>query len=169
MCSSDLGAYPDLISMYYDLLNTLGYQRLDPQGPEDAVALANLGRFAKLLTDFESVNRFGGVSGDWNQLLVWLCEYINAYATSAYDEQSPDDVRGIEAVQIMTVHQAKGLEWPVVFVPALVDGRFPSGLAGKPQEWLIPRDLFDAEKYEGDLESERKLFYVAVTERKSVV
>jgi len=163
------GAYPDLISMYYDLLNTLGYQRLDPQIPGDAITLANLGRFAKLLTDFESVNRFGGVPGDWNQLLVWLCEYINAYAITAYDEQSPDDIRGIEAVQIMTVHQAKGLEWPVVFVPALVDGRFPSGLAGKPQEWLIPRNLFDAEKYEGDLESERKLFYVAVTRARDLL
>ncbi len=163
------GAYPDLISMYYDLLNTLGYQRLDPEIPEDAIVLANLGRFAKLLTDFESVNRFGGASGDWNRLLVWLCEYINAYATSAYDEQSPDDIRGIEAVQIMTVHQAKGLEWPVVFLLALVDGRFPSGLAGKPQEWLIPRDLFDAEKYEGDLESERKLFYVAVTRARDLL
>ena len=69
----------------------------------------------------------------------------------------------------MTVHQAKGLEWPVVFVPALVDGRFPSGMAGRPQEWLIPRELFDAEKYEGDLESERKLFYVAVTRAKDLL
>ncbi|MBP7411262.1 MAG: UvrD-helicase domain-containing protein [Methanoculleus sp.] len=161
--------YPDLISMYYDLLNTLGYQQLNPQDPEDAIALANLGRFAKLLTDFESVNRFGGAPRDWNQLLAWLCEYINAYATSAYDEQSPDDIRGIEAVQIMTIHQAKGLEWPVVFVPALIDGRFPSGMTGKPQEWLIPRELFDAEKYEGDLESERKLFYVAVTRAKDLL
>jgi len=161
--------YPDLISMYYDLLNTLGYQQLNPQVPEDAIALANLGRFAKLLTDFESVNRFGGAPRDWNQLLAWLCEYINAYATSAYDEQPADDIRGIEAVQIMTVHQAKGLEWPVVFVPALIDGRFPSGMTGKPQEWLIPRDLFDAEKYEGDLESERKLFYVAVTRAKDLL
>ncbi|MDN7026011.1 Dna2/Cas4 domain-containing protein [Methanoculleus sp. FWC-SCC1] len=162
-------AFPDLITMYYDLLNTLSYQRFDPQDPGDAVALANLGKFAKLLTDFESINRFGGAPRDWNQLLAWLCEYVNAYATSAYDEQSPDDVRGVEAVQIMTVHQAKGLEWPVVFVPAIVDGRFPSGMIGKPQEWLIPRELFDAEKYEGDLESERKLFYVAVTRARDLL
>ncbi len=53
-----------------------------------------------------------------------------------------------DAVQLGTVHQAKGLEWPVVFVIWAVEGMFPSG-----------RTL---EESGGDAE-ERRLFYVAVT------
>lgn len=53
-----------------------------------------------------------------------------------------------EACVLSTVHQAKGLEWKVVFVVWLADGRFPSYLSfGK----------------EDEMEEERRLFYVAVT------
>jgi DNA helicase II / ATP-dependent DNA helicase PcrA len=49
---------------------------------------------------------------------------------------------------LSTIHQAKGLEWPVCFVLGLVDGRFPSS-----QSVRNPREL----------EEERRLFYVAAT------
>ncbi|MFH1826486.1 MAG: ATP-dependent helicase [bacterium] len=56
-----------------------------------------------------------------------------------------------EACVLSTVHQAKGLEWKVVFVVWLADGRFPSYLSfGKDEE----------------MEEERRLFYVAVTRAK---
>jgi DNA helicase-2/ATP-dependent DNA helicase PcrA len=69
-------------------------------------------------------------------------------------------------VDILTVHQAKGLEWPVVFVPCLTDKRFPSGKAGQAQDWLLPIEVFPAEarsRYEGGEADERRLFYVAIT------
>ena len=53
-----------------------------------------------------------------------------------------------EFVILSTIHQAKGLEWPVVFVPWLADGRFPTDLAMNSQ---------------ADLEEERRVFHVAVT------
>ncbi|MEK7167544.1 MAG: ATP-dependent helicase [Patescibacteria group bacterium] len=53
-----------------------------------------------------------------------------------------------EALTLSTIHQAKGLEWPVVFVIGLVDGQFPG-------------NKFFAR--ETDIEEERRLFYVAVT------
>ncbi len=53
-----------------------------------------------------------------------------------------------EAVVLSTIHQAKGLEWPAVFILGLLDGQFPNT---KAFERLI------------DLEEERRLFYVAVT------
>jgi len=56
-----------------------------------------------------------------------------------------------EMVRLSSVHQAKGLEWPVVFIIWLSDGRFPAAKAVK--------DL------EGE-EEERRLFYVAVTRAK---
>ena len=52
-----------------------------------------------------------------------------------------------EAVKLTTVHQAKGLEYDVVFVIGLADGQFPG------------RRSIEA----GDVEEERRLFYVAVT------
>jgi DNA helicase-2/ATP-dependent DNA helicase PcrA len=53
-----------------------------------------------------------------------------------------------EFVILSTVHQAKGLEWPVVFIPWLADGRFPTDMAMNRDE---------------DLEEERRVFHVAVT------
>ena len=58
------------------------------------------------------------------------------------------DPRNRDAVQLSTIHQAKGLEWKVVFVVWLVDGIFPSGRS-------LEEDPLAAE--------ERRLFYVAVT------
>jgi len=59
-----------------------------------------------------------------------------------------------EFVTLSTVHQAKGLEWPVVFIPWLADGRFPTDLALNTQE---------------DQEEERRVFHVAVTRAKDEV
>ena len=56
-----------------------------------------------------------------------------------------------EFVTLSTVHQAKGLEWPIVFIPWLADGRFPTDLAINTQQ---------------ELEEERRVFHVAVTRAK---
>jgi len=56
-----------------------------------------------------------------------------------------------EYVTLSTIHQAKGLEWPVVFIPWLADGRFPTDLAINTEE---------------DVEEERRVFHVAVTRAK---
>ncbi|UCG58176.1 MAG: UvrD-helicase domain-containing protein [Phycisphaerales bacterium] len=59
-----------------------------------------------------------------------------------------------EFVTLSTVHQAKGLEWAVVFIPWLADGRFPTDLAINTQQ---------------ELEEERRVFHVAVTRAKDEV
>jgi len=56
----------------------------------------------------------------------------------------------LDRLTLSTVHQAKGMEWPVVLVPWLCDGMFPSSKALEEQ----------------NLEEERRLFYVAVTRAK---
>ena len=55
-----------------------------------------------------------------------------------------------DRVTLSTVHQAKGMEWPVVIVPWLAEGMFPSAKAAE----------------EGRMDEERRLFYVAVTRAK---
>ena len=56
----------------------------------------------------------------------------------------------LDRVTLSTVHQAKGMEWPVVIVPWLSEGMFPSAKASE----------------EGRMDEERRLFYVVVTRAK---
>ena len=85
------------------------------------------------------------------------------YATSEFDGFEGEDDLLIDAVDLTTVHSSKGLEWPAVFIPSLTSNRFPSMYSGRAQEWLVPRDMFDAPRYEGSSDDERRLFYVAMT------
>jgi DNA helicase-2/ATP-dependent DNA helicase PcrA len=125
--------------------------------------MANLGRFNALLTDYQASAIRKGRPFNWNNDIKGLAWFMNSYAYEAYDEQQAEDIRGIDAVQIMTVHQAKGLEWLTVFVPCLVDRRFPASRVGSRQNWFIPRDMFPVDRYEGGIDDERRLFYVAIT------
>jgi DNA helicase-2/ATP-dependent DNA helicase PcrA len=163
--------FKNFTSIYQELLITLGFLKLNPNDKLHAAIMANLGRFNTLLTDYETSIRLGGRKPDWQNALKGLCWYMNTYATGAYEEQPTEDLRGIEAVQVMTVHQAKGLEWPIVFVPCLTARRFPTSRTGQRQHWHIPRDMegFDVKRYEGGIEDEKRLFYVAITRSKDIL
>jgi len=65
----------------------------------------------------------------------------------------------------MTVHQAKGMQWPTVFIPCLRANRFPSRRQGGRSIWhIIPEKAApNAERDKGTKEDERRLFYVALT------
>jgi DNA helicase-2/ATP-dependent DNA helicase PcrA len=162
--NSKRSSYDNFTKIYQDVLIVLGFENLVYTDSNDSTVMANLGRFNNLLTDYETANRIGGRTPHWKEDLKGLCWFMNSYAAWAYEEQPAEDIRGVDAVQIMTVHQAKGLEWPVVFLFSTVEGRFPSKMVGRRLNWCgIPRDMFDAHRYEGDLEDERRLFYVAIT------
>jgi DNA helicase-2/ATP-dependent DNA helicase PcrA len=162
------GRYRNFIDAYYDLLARLGCMEWEPD-EENAVRMANLGRFSQILLDFESAIWRGGRRMRWETQLDRLAWYISTYAQTGYGEERSDDLPDVDAVTISTVHQAKGLEWPVVFVPSLTARRFPSSRTGRRQDWLLSRELFDAGRYEGNLESERRLFYVAITRARDVL
>ena len=74
---------------------------------------------------------------------------------------------GPESLKVLTVHSAKGLEFEYVFVPNMVDQRFPTRARGESIE--IPEALIKDILPEGDfhLQEERRLFYVAITRAKS--
>ena len=81
------------------------------------------GRRDQLGTFFDAVADYVDVDGDAS--LAGLLAYLQAEIdTGAGLEQAVPSDR--EAVKLLTVHQAKGLEWPVVFLPALMHGVFPS-------------------------------------------
>ena len=98
-----------------------------------------------------------------------LRAFLEQFAGRAAEE-TPDTGRVDDnAVQIMTIHQAKGLEFPIVFVPALVEGRFPSRLMGRRQLWYVPETMFDRDRYEGRESDEARLLYVALTRAKELL
>jgi DNA helicase-2/ATP-dependent DNA helicase PcrA len=115
-----------------------------------------LARFSQILADFEHVKRRGRYvaengarvfrggqdRGSW--FYRQLFNYLQYYALDAYKDSEGEDTFALDAVGILTVHQAKGLEWPEVFLPGLVKGRFPSKYAGRPRDWLIPISVFPA-------------------------
>ncbi len=105
--------------------------------------------------------RTGNVSGQG--YFRRLKDYLQAFAGRSAEEGAATVPEDPGAVRIMTVHQAKGLELPVVFVPCLVEGRFPSAKMGMSRLWYVPDDLFDRARYEGREEDEARLLYVALT------
>jgi DNA helicase-2/ATP-dependent DNA helicase PcrA len=89
-------------------------------------------------------------------------EYLDFFEQASGDiclEDEPSD----DAVQLMTVHSAKGLEFPHVFILHLNKRDFPSGT--RPVMFEFPAELMKEEKPEGDfqIQEERRLFYVALT------
>lgn len=77
------------------------------------------------------------------------------------------DWRQAEAVNILTVHSAKGLEFPVVFLVNLVNQRFPT--LERKEQIPIPQELIKEILPVGDFhqEEERRLFYVGMTRAKN--
>lgn len=171
---SDTASPANLVRDYYLLLRLLGLHEWDLRDAATAARAGTLARVSHLLADFESVTRrarpisedgnrhqLGTDRGEWlYRRLYW---YIQYYALGAYEGFPGEESFDYDAVEIMTVHQAKGLEWPVVFVPALTRLRFPSTMTGRPQTWLVPGEVFDRARYEGSEVDERRLFYVAMT------
>ena len=95
------------------------------------------------LDDLEQLATYASQFGSLTDLLTQLSLLTNLEAESGPRTPADDD-----RIRLSTVHQAKGLEFQVVFVVMLADGMFPSGRS---------LEHPDAE------EEERRLFYVAVT------
>lgn len=76
-----------------------------------------------------------------------LPEFLEHAALMMTDDNDAEDAAVRDAVSIMTIHAAKGLEFDTVFLPAWEDGIFPNEMAVS----------------EGSLEEERRLAYVAIT------
>ena len=152
--SSDRTA--DLVGEVYELLEILGLREWNLSDPLALNRMGTIARFTNLLADYETVRRrarpdgavpgeqVGGQDrGSWYYKNLGI--FIVNYAVGEYDGFEGEEDFGLDAVDLTTVHSAKGLEWPAVFIPSLTATRFPSSRSGMKQEWLVPRNMFKAQ------------------------
>lgn len=121
-----------------------------------------LGKFSQVISDFEEINFASSPEEKYRAFVAWLTHQAPGY----YDDTDADvGYATPDAVTISTVHQAKGMQWPTVFVPCLRRNRFPSKRQGGLSVFhVIPAEAIDdSDRYKGTNEDERRLFYVAVT------
>ena len=98
---------------------------------------------------FENLSEFKRIAGEYETNLgesISLKEFINHISLQSEDE----DEKEADTVKFMTIHAAKGLEFPNVFVLGLSEGIFPSSKSIEERKQL-------------GLEEERRLCYVAIT------
>jgi len=112
----------------------------------DDYAKANFTNYELRREDLNQLAAFSRQFKDVHEFLSQLALISNIDAEPALDQTSDN-----EAVNLSSVHQAKGLEYHSVFVIWLTDGMFPSARS------LETRDT---------IEEERRLFYVAITRAK---
>ena len=152
---------------YRDFLDVIGLREENvPDGPGGAkrgeVVFYNLGKFSQVISDFEEIYFHSDPPEKYDS----FASFLQYQADGAYPEGWQEaSYANPNAVRIMTIHQAKGMQWPVVFIPALLKNRFPSVIAGGKGVWhLIPADgVQGKDRFVGSIEDERRLFYVAMT------
>ncbi|MBI2780417.1 MAG: ATP-dependent helicase [Chloroflexi bacterium] len=117
--------------------------------------LANIGRF------FDIIRTQSALLAD--DRAVFLARHLATLIEAGDDPPTADPDPDVDAVHVMTVHKAKGLEFPVVFLPGVVADRFPA--RSRREALALPIELVDEvlPKGDGHLQEERRLFYVAMT------
>ena len=117
--------------------------------------------------DRKYVKRLAEFVKEWEaksetRLLPEFIEYLEYFQQANGSINLDDDAPG-DAVQLMTVHGAKGLEFPHVFLLRVNTGCFPPNK--RPMLFEFPEALMKEELPEGDfhIQEERRLFYVALT------
>ncbi len=146
-----------LQGIYGDILAILGVGMGSINEDENEVALYNMGRLSKAISDYEGTRSYCTPRD-----IKRFCWFIKNYAQNAYDAGAGDDITlSINAVQVMTLHGTKGLGFPVIFMPYSVEKSIRQTHPG-----FLDSNKFNFTRYQGSIEDERRLFYVGMTRSK---
>ena len=122
---------------------------------ESKRTVTNIASFLRFAADWQAANPNGTLAG--------FVAYLDAYQAAGGELPTSVELsEDVEGVRLMTLYQAKGLEFPIVFVPNLLAGEWPVKEQG---DGLFPRDLLREAVPAGDIhtDEERRLLYVAMT------
>ena len=139
---SIIAEHSTLTTLFDSVLDESGYRRmLEEAGEEERDRLDNLEEFKSSIQEYINNNENPTLTG-------FLEENALVADVDRYDENA-------DAVVLMTIHSAKGLEFPIVIIPGFEDGIFPGmqTIVGGPE----------------DMEEERRLAYVALTRAKEQI
>ena len=122
------------------ILNDTGYMPalVMEDTTESRTRIENLGEFISVITEFEKNEETGNTLGEFLENISLVSDI------DGYDENEDSAV-------LMTIHSAKGLEFPIVFLSGLEEGLFPG---------------MRSMESDDDIEEERRLCYVAITRAK---
>lgn len=150
----------------YEVLKKTEYlknlvKKSDENDVQATLKIENIAQFFKKVTEFENISREKSILAFIRDLEVLM----NAGENPAVFEVESD----VDAVSILTIHKAKGLEFNIVFVVSAVSDIFPTKNRSEFME--VPLELIKEEESEiepRDLHKmeERRLFYVALTRAK---
>ncbi|MFQ6110345.1 MAG: 3'-5' exonuclease, partial [Candidatus Aminicenantales bacterium] len=159
----ELGSSQNAGRVLYAFLERTGYLR---SLVEEKTLQAEM-RIKNIRIFFDKVKNFSEISSDdsihsFARHLDLLQEVGDNPATAEAELEE-------EAVHVLTVHRAKGLEFPIVFMVSLIADRFPGRL--RREKIPIPDEILKETLPEGEnyLQEERRLFYVGMTRSKRLL
>ena len=132
------------IDILDEVLNKTAYTELyDKKDPEDKPRIENIKELRSVAIEFPNLHQF----------LENVALVEQEYSSTDHRANMPDKIiKGKkDAITMMTMHAAKGLEFKIVFIVGMEEGLFPHS-----------QSLFDAQ----DIEEERRLCYVGITRAK---
>jgi superfamily I DNA/RNA helicase/RecB family exonuclease len=120
--------------------------------------LLAIARFMRFVADWQGAHAQGSLAD--------FIAYLDVYQQVGGDLDTDLPTRvEVEGVQLMTVYQAKGLEYEAVVVPRLTEGQFPDT---RDEQKLIPLELLKQEPpSDFAIDEERRLLFVAMTRARS--
>ena len=126
------------LDLFDEILKVTGYLELyDPKDEEDLARLENINELRSVASLFPDLNDF--------------LENVSLVEQESLPDKPATNGDKKEAVTLMTLHAAKGLEFPIVFIVGMEEGLFPHS-----------RSLLN----QSELEEERRLCYVGITRAK---
>ncbi len=162
----DLGEYADLSikrstgEVLYKFITKSGYLKrlISSPSPSDEEKVKNIARFFDIIRSTSNVITHDRVPQ--------FISYLDLLIEAGDDPAAAEIDMEIDAVNVLTVHKAKGLEFPVVIMANLVSQRFPSYFRreGIPLPDPLIKDILPSGNFH--LQEERRLFYVGMTRAK---
>jgi len=148
----------DVRDLFFELMNRTRYLEVIGATLEESEAArvtANVSRFAEMIAEFCE-------TADDRSIDAYM-RHLDLVLLSGEDEEPAPVETADDAIHVMTIHQAKGLEFEAVFVPGLVEGRLPQ--SGRSPRFELPQVVLEplVRGREDVVAEERRLLYVAMT------